>query len=139
MFILDSHSVGMNIFSVSLGLLRYQSSEYVQFMVAFAADLSVHGDCCVTSMYQCPSWGQWKHCATLVFCWAMEAQCLLCAVLRCVRSEHCESFLGSSVSAHDSATTILGQGTDLCFIDSPTLTGMCGTSLSSCSTLLSNN
>lgn len=60
MFILDSHSVGLNTFSVNLGLLRCQSSEYIQFMVAFSADPSVHEDCCVTFIHQCPSWGAVK-------------------------------------------------------------------------------
>lgn len=138
LFILDSYSVGMNIVPVNLGLLRCQSCEYSQFMVAFSVDPSVPADCCVTCIYQCPSWVQWKHSAPPGFCWAMETPCYPCAVLGCIGSELSEALLGLSVSTHHSTTTILGQGTD-CFIDSSTLTEASGSSLSSYSTLLSNN
>lgn len=76
LFILDSCSVGMNIFSVNLGLLRCQSTECSRFMVAFSVDPSVYADCCITVMYQCLSWVQWKHCATPGFCWAMGTLCV---------------------------------------------------------------
>lgn len=103
MFILDTHSVVLNIFLVNLELSRCQSSEYVQFMVAISVDhlsilavvslpstelLAAHSDASVSFLSE-----KKISCYSSVSLSYADSLCHLCASLRYTGSELCEALL----------------------------------------------